>query len=63
MLAGVIGLGAVGLGLSGLRQVRQSAGRVTGRGLAVSGLVCGAAGVALTVLAMGLAFLVAASSG
>jgi hypothetical protein len=50
VLAGLIGTAAVGLGIAGMRQVRQQSG-LRGRGLAIAGLVCGASGVALTLLA------------
>ena len=39
--SGVIGLVGVVLGHMSLREVAQSAGRVTGRGLAIAGLVLG----------------------
>jgi hypothetical protein len=52
VLGVAVGLGAVGLGLYALRQIRRSVGRLTGRGQAVAGIACGGAGVALTLLAM-----------
>ena len=58
VLAAIMGAAAVGLGLFGRRQVRLAAGRLTGRGLATAGIVCGAVGVALTVVAMVAALLV-----
>lgn len=57
VLAALLGTAGVGLGWASLRQVRASgagagaaAGRRTGRGLAISGLSCGAAGLGCTVL-------------
>jgi hypothetical protein len=52
VLAGLAGLAAIALGLVGRRQIRRSAGwrSVTGKGLAMSGIICGAVGVGLTVL-------------
>jgi hypothetical protein len=58
VLGGLIGLGAMVLGWLGLGQVRRSAGRITGRGMAISGIACGAAGFGLTVLAMVVSLLV-----
>jgi hypothetical protein len=48
VLATALGLAGVGLGLVGVRQVRSA--QIGGRGLAISGIACGAAGVALSVL-------------
>jgi hypothetical protein len=58
VLAGVVGLASVTLGLVGLRQIRRAGGktRLTGRGTAITGIVCGSLGLLLTVLAMGVAF-------
>jgi hypothetical protein len=54
LLAGVAGGGAVFLGLTARRQIQRPgpapAIRFTGRGLAMSGLICGAVGLAITVL-------------
>ncbi|MEV6928242.1 hypothetical protein AB0M46_27660 [Dactylosporangium sp. NPDC051485] len=50
-----IGAGALILGLLGNRRVRQSAGQVTGRGMAISGIVLGAVGAGLALLALLLA--------
>jgi len=52
VLAGLLGLAGIGLGLVGLRRIRQSGGQVKGRGLAIAGISCGAVGVGLTVLAL-----------
>jgi hypothetical protein len=60
VLAAVLGLAALGLGLVSLRQVRRGVGadRRTGRGLAISGLSCGATGLVLTALTLGLVLVV-----
>jgi hypothetical protein len=54
LLGVLVGGGGAGLGLLARRQIRRSgqAGRVrfTGRGLAVAGLSCGAAGLGISVL-------------
>jgi hypothetical protein len=57
VLAALIGLGAVGLALFALREIRRSDGRLTGRGLAIAGIACGATGAVLTVVAMAAALL------
>ncbi len=49
ILALLVAAGAAGTGLVALRQVRRAAGQVTGRGLAVTGLVCGATAALLAV--------------
>ena len=51
VLAGLAGVAAMALGLVGRRQIRRSEGwrGVTGKGLAMAGIICGAVGVALTV--------------
>lgn len=57
VLAGLVGLASVALGVVGLRQVRRAGkDRLTGRGAAIAGIICGALGLALTVLAMAVAF-------
>jgi hypothetical protein len=48
ILAGLLGLAGVGLGLVATRLIKASRGRITGRGVAVSGIVCGGSGVVLT---------------
>jgi hypothetical protein len=58
ILAGLLGLGSIGLGLLALRQVRRAAGRFTGKGLAISGMSCGTVGLVLTAVAMAAAFVV-----
>ncbi|MEV0327725.1 hypothetical protein AB0H63_14955 [Micromonospora echinospora] len=62
-LLGVLtGAGAVVAGLLGARQIRRPvvppAVRFTGRGLAVAGISCGATGLALSLLGLGVAVLV-----
>jgi hypothetical protein len=62
VLAILLGLASVGLGLTGMRQVRRARERgtirVSGRGLAIAGLVCGGSGVAITVLSLGTVLIV-----
>jgi len=58
VLAVLLGLAAVGLGWFGLRQLKRAGGRLAGRGLAVAGMWCGAAGLGLTASAMLLALLI-----
>jgi hypothetical protein len=48
VLAGLLGLAGVGLGFAATRQIRNGRGQITGRGLAVAGMVCGGTGVVLT---------------
>lgn len=52
ILAFLIAVGALVLGGMGLRQVRRSVGRTSGRGVAIAGLICGAAGVGMTLLTL-----------
>jgi hypothetical protein len=59
VLAALLALAGIGLGLVGLRRIRHSAGEVTGRGLAIAGMVCAAAGLALTFLLLLVALLLA----
>ncbi|GAA4248719.1 hypothetical protein [Dactylosporangium darangshiense] len=48
-----LGGGAVGLAVYGLRQIRRAAGQgVTGKGMAVTGIVLGAVGAGLALLAL-----------
>jgi hypothetical protein len=58
VLAGAAGLAAIGLGWFSVRQITHSSGRLAGRGMAIAGISCGAAGLTLTVLAMVLALLI-----
>jgi hypothetical protein len=55
ILAGLLGLAAVGLGLVAVRVIKASRGRFAGRGVAISGTVCGGTGVVLTAGGMLLA--------
>lgn len=57
VLAAALGGGGLGLGLAALRQVRRAADRRTGRGLALTGITCGLATLALTVAVYGLVLL------
>ncbi|HET8659018.1 MAG TPA: hypothetical protein VFM55_08485 [Micromonosporaceae bacterium] len=58
--AALLGAGAVTLGVLGQRQIRRAGpARVTGRGLAIAAVACGASAVALTLLAIGGALLLA----
>jgi hypothetical protein len=61
VLGGLLGLGAVGLGLAAVRQIKAGRGRITGRGVAISGISCGGAGVLLTAGGMFLALVALAS--
>jgi hypothetical protein len=61
VLALVVGGSSVVLGILALRQVRRSSA-LRGRGLALSGLIVGALGVALTLLSILVAFVLAAGS-
>jgi hypothetical protein len=58
VLAAAAGLAAVALGWFSVRQITRAAGRLAGRGMAIAGISCGAAGLILTVLAMALALLI-----
>jgi hypothetical protein len=57
VLAGLVGLAALVLGQLGLRQVRRAVdwGASKGKGLAISGMICGAMGLLITVLGVVLA--------
>ena len=56
LLGTLIGGGAVALGLIAMRQIRRSGRsgqmRFTGRGTAIAGICCGAAGVGISLLAL-----------
>jgi hypothetical protein len=56
VLAGCLGVAAVGLGVAGVRQTRRRPSgtqpAMRGRGLAIAGLVCGASGFAVTALSL-----------
>jgi hypothetical protein len=60
VLAAFLGFAGLGLGFLAIRQIKAAAGRLTGRGLAIAGMYCGAAGVVLTAGAMVLSLLVLA---
>ncbi len=57
VLAAAVGGGALGTALVANRQIRRSAGETTGRGLAITGLVCGSVGAGLALLGLLLAVL------
>lgn len=65
VLATFLGIAGIGLGVAGMRQTRRAAvaadGAVSGRGMAVAGLVCGIAGLTIAACALGIAVLVAVS--
>jgi hypothetical protein len=51
VLSVLAAIAALSLGQYGLSQVRRAYGRVTGRGVAIAGIVCGLIGLILTVAA------------
>jgi hypothetical protein len=55
VLAVVLGGGAIGSAAPAMREIKRSAGQVTGRGLAVTGLACGGTGFGLALLSLLLA--------
>jgi hypothetical protein len=59
LLAALIGGGAIAAGLAATRQIRRSGAggrmRFTGRGQAVAGISCGAAGAGIALLSLALA--------
>jgi hypothetical protein len=55
ILAGLLGGGALAVGLLTRRQIRRSSGRLSGGGLAVTGIACGASGLGVAVLGVLLA--------
>jgi hypothetical protein len=73
VLAGCLGIAGIGLGVAGMRQTGRAKaasqrswleqpaadGAVTGRGMAVAGLVCGAVGLAIAVCSLGVAIMIA----
>ncbi|MEU8005346.1 DUF4190 domain-containing protein [Catellatospora sp. NPDC049111] len=61
VLSILLGAAGVLLGWLGIRQIRLAAGNLTGRGVAIAGLVCGAVGLALA--AVGLITAIALSAG
>ncbi|MEH1123291.1 hypothetical protein [Micromonospora sp. CPCC 206061] len=62
LVAGVTGGAGVLLGWLGMRQIRRAVSppaiRFTGRGIAISGIACGATGLGLTVVGLALASLI-----
>jgi hypothetical protein len=66
LLSVVFGAGAIALGLVSRRQIRRSGHtgqvRFTGRGLAISGLVCGCAGAGIALLGLALALILVVSA-
>jgi hypothetical protein len=52
VLAGLLGVASLVLGRTGVRQIRRVAGwgAVTGRGVAIAGMICGGVGLALTAV-------------
>jgi hypothetical protein len=58
LLAGLIGVASLVLGQLGFRQVRRAVdwGASKGKGLAISGMICGAVGLVITVLGVVLSF-------
>lgn len=61
VLAVLLGIAGLVEGGIGLRQVRRAAGRLTGRGLALAGMICGGVGVALAIAGQLVAILLSAS--
>lgn len=65
LLAVLFGGGAVGAGLAGTRQIRRSGHdgrmRFTGRGQAIAGISCGAAGAGIALLSLGLSLMLQVS--
>ena len=63
ILTTLVGGGGIAVGQFARRQIARTppppAVRFTGRGVALSGMICGAVGVALALLALGLALLLA----
>lgn len=56
-LAFLVGGGATGAAAVARRQIGNSGGGMTGRSLALTGLICGLCGAGLAVLGLGLAIL------
>jgi hypothetical protein len=63
MIAGLAGGAGIVLGALGMRQIRRAVSgiRITGRGMAIAGLVCGATGLGLTALGVGTSLLIQVS--
>jgi hypothetical protein len=66
LLSVIFGAGAVALGLVSRRQIGRSGHtgqvRFTGRGMAISGLICGCAGAGIALLSLALALVLLVSS-
>ena len=66
LLAVAAGGGAVGVGVAGRRQIRRSGQtgqvRFTGAGIAMAGIVCGAVGAGMALLALALSLVLQMSS-
>jgi hypothetical protein len=62
VLSVFLGLGAVGLGVFAMRQVRRAGRLVSGRGMAITGVVLGSTGAGIGVLSLLLAFVVVAAT-
>jgi hypothetical protein len=62
VLAGFLGVASLLLARTGLGQIRRGLGwsTVTGRGLALAGMICGAVGLLFTVLSIAGAIALAA---
>jgi hypothetical protein len=63
MIAGLAGGAAIVLAVLGMRQIKRAVSGipVTGRGVAIAGLVCGAVGLGLTLLGVGTSLLIQVS--
>lgn len=59
-LAVFLGLGAIGLGVFGMRQIRLAGRGVTGKGMAITGIVLGSVGAGFAVFSLLIAFVLAA---
>jgi hypothetical protein len=59
-LAVFLGLGAIGLAIFGMRQIRLAGRGSSGKGMAITGLVLGSVGAGLAVLALLISFVLAA---
>ena len=56
-LAVFLGLGSVGLGVFGMRRIRLAGPEASGKGMAITGIILGAVGAGLALLALLVAFL------
>jgi hypothetical protein len=62
VLATFLGLGAIGLGVFGSRQIRRVGRLVSGRGMAVTGIVLGSVGAGIGVLSLMASFVLTAAT-